>query len=190
MWKPLFLYYFLLIATMTKTMFVNSQQLLIIILLYLQSLLSIRSIWSLYFFLFFLFLLFTKDHSKIIKPLTQHWSLLYSSRTRFHRGIIKQNSKLYHTKNFILLDQDITKRIKLSKTVKIGVWCDAIPGHLPQAWQMPRGVPIPMWLYLFLRRWWCDILGYDTPQDTILLLELVDLPLKIHYFLMELTRDS
>ena len=30
--KPLFLYYFLLIATMTKTMFVNSQQLLFIIL--------------------------------------------------------------------------------------------------------------------------------------------------------------
>ena len=30
--KPLFLYYFLLIATMTKTMFVNSQQLLCLIL--------------------------------------------------------------------------------------------------------------------------------------------------------------
>ena len=30
--KPLFLYYFLLIATMTKTMFANSQQLSIIIL--------------------------------------------------------------------------------------------------------------------------------------------------------------
>ena len=30
--KPLFLYYFLLIATMTKAMFINSQQLLIIIL--------------------------------------------------------------------------------------------------------------------------------------------------------------
>ena len=31
--KPLFLYYFLLIATMTKAMFANSQQFLIIILL-------------------------------------------------------------------------------------------------------------------------------------------------------------
>ena len=26
-------------------------------------------------------------------------------------------------------------------------------GALPQAWQLPRGVPIPMYLSLFLWRW-------------------------------------
>ena len=47
--------------------------------------------------------------------------IIYSSRTRLHRGIIKQNSKLDHAINFILLDQDITKRIELRKMVKIKV---------------------------------------------------------------------
>ena len=37
--------------------------------------------------------------------------IIYSSRTRLHREIIKQNSKL---------DQDTTNRIELRKTVKIG----------------------------------------------------------------------
>ena len=47
-------------------------------------------------------------------------SIIYSSRTRLHREIIKQNSKLDHAINFILLDQDTTNRIELRKTVKIG----------------------------------------------------------------------
>ena len=47
--------------------------------------------------------------------------IIYSSQTRLHRGIINQNSKLDHAINFILLDQDITKRIELRKTVKIKV---------------------------------------------------------------------
>ena len=34
---------------------------------------------------------------------------------------MKKNSKLDHTKTFILPDQDITKRIELRKTVKIKV---------------------------------------------------------------------
>ena len=55
------------------------------------------------------------------------------------------------TKKFILLDQDITRRIELRKNDK-GKGGDAILGHLPQAWQLPRGVPIPMYLCLFLRR--------------------------------------
>ena len=71
--------------------------------------------------------------------------IIYSSRPRLHRGIIKQNSKLDHVINFILLDQDTTNRIELRKTVKIGVWWWYDTGHLPQAWQLPRGVPIPMW---------------------------------------------
>ena len=71
--KPLFLYYFLFIATMTKAMFVNSQQLLIII-HFLCEVITIHKIntISLFLFILFYFLLFTQDHSKIIKPLTQH----------------------------------------------------------------------------------------------------------------------
>ena len=47
--------------------------------------------------------------------------IIYSSRTRLHREIIKQNSKLDHAINFILLNQDTTKRIELRKMVKTGV---------------------------------------------------------------------
>ena len=70
--KPLFPYYFLLIAMMTKTIFANSQQLLIII-LFLGEVITFNKINmnSLIIFIIFL-LLFTQDHGKIIKPLTQH----------------------------------------------------------------------------------------------------------------------
>ena len=96
--KPLFLYYFLLIATMTKAMFVKSQQLVIII-LFLCEVITLHKITMIYLFLFILLLfLFPQDHSKIAKPLTQHYFIIYSSRTRLHRRIIKQNSKLNHTK--------------------------------------------------------------------------------------------
>ena len=63
MWKPLFLYYFLLIATMTKTMFVNSQQLLFII-LFICEVITLHKINMIFLF----FLLFPQDHSKIAKP--------------------------------------------------------------------------------------------------------------------------
>src|SRR3954469_7599426 len=46
--------------------------------------------------------------------------IIYSSRTRLHREIIKQNSKLDHAIYFILLDQDTTNKIELGKTVKVG----------------------------------------------------------------------
>ena len=70
--KPLFPYYFLLIATMTKAMFANYQQLLIII-LFLCEVITLDKINMISLFLFILFiLLFTQDHGKIIKPLTQH----------------------------------------------------------------------------------------------------------------------
>ena len=71
--KPLFPYYFLLIATMTKAMSANSQQLLIII-LFLCEVITLNKINMNFLFLFILFsfLLFTQDHGKIIKPLTQH----------------------------------------------------------------------------------------------------------------------
>ena len=70
--KPLFLYYFLLIAMMTKTKFVNSQQFLIII-LFLCEVITLHKInmISLFLFILFSFLLFPQDHSKITEPSTR-----------------------------------------------------------------------------------------------------------------------
>ena len=121
--KPLFLYYFLLISTMTKTMFVNSQQLLFIM-LFLCELITLHTIHmiSLFPFLFFLFSFIHLGSWQNNQALNSTLIfIVYSSRTRLHRGIIKQNSKLDHAINFILLDQDTTNRIELRKTVKIGV---------------------------------------------------------------------
>ena len=78
--EPHFLYYFLLIATMTKTMFVNSQQLLFII-LFMCEVVTPHKINMILLF----FNQFPQDHSKIAKPSTQNYSLLYISRTRLHR---------------------------------------------------------------------------------------------------------
>ena len=69
--KPLFPYYFLLIATMTKAIFANSQQLLIII-LFLCEVITLHKINMNSLILFILFLIITQDHGKILKPLTQH----------------------------------------------------------------------------------------------------------------------
>ena len=57
MWRPLFIYYFILIATMTKTMFVNSQQFLFII-LFICELITLHKIHMISLFLFILYLLF------------------------------------------------------------------------------------------------------------------------------------
>ena len=122
MWRPLFLYYLLLISTMTKTMFVNSQQRLFII-LFLCEVITLNKINMNFLFLFILFL-FSFIHPRSWQNNQALDStlifIIYSSRTRLQRDIIKQNSKLDHAINFILLDQDTTNRIKLRKTVKIG----------------------------------------------------------------------
>ena len=47
-----------------------------------------------------------------------------------------------------------------------------------------------MWLCLSFQGWWCDILGYDAPQDMILLLELIDVLLEVHYFLSKFSCNS
>ena len=52
--KPLFIYYFLLIAAMTKTMFVNSQQLLFII-LFIYEVITIHNINMIFLFCFYSF---------------------------------------------------------------------------------------------------------------------------------------
>ena len=98
--KPLFPYYFLLIATMTKAMLANSQQLLIII-IFLSEVITLNKINMNFLFLFILFL-FSFIHPRSWKNNQALDStlifIIYSSRTRLHRGIIKQNSQLDHTK--------------------------------------------------------------------------------------------
>ena len=95
--KPLFLYYFLLIATMTKTMFVNSQQSLFIILFICEviTLHNINMISFISFYSFSFLLRSYQDNQALDSTLI---FIIYSSRTRLHRRIIKQNSKLNHTK--------------------------------------------------------------------------------------------
>ena len=101
-------------------MFVNSQQISIDILLICEDITPHKIIiYTLCFYSILLFISFSQDHSKQAKPSTQNYFLLYKSWTRLHRGNIKQNSKLDHTKNFILLYQDKTKRIGLRKTIKV-----------------------------------------------------------------------
>ena len=141
MWKPLFPYYFLLIATMTKAMSANSQQLLIII-LFLCEVITLNKINMNFLFLFILFL-FSFIHPRSWQNNQALDStlifIIYSSRTRLHRGIIKQNSKLDHAINFILLDQDTTNRIELRKTVKIGVWWWYDTGAPPPSLAVSKG---------------------------------------------------
>ena len=145
--KHLFPYYFLLIATMTKAMFANSQQLLIII-LFLCEVITLNKINMNSLFLFIIFL-FSFIHPRSWQNNQALDStlifIIYNSWTRLHRGIIKQNSKLDHAINFILLDQDTTNRIELKNDKDRSCDGDTIPGHPPpQAWKLPRGVPIPM----------------------------------------------
>ena len=114
---------FLLLATMTKAMSANSQQLLIII-LFLCEVITLNKINMNFLFLFILFL-FSFIHPRSWQNNQALDStlifIIYNSRTRLQREIIKQNSKLDHAINFVLPDQDTTNRIELRKTVKIGV---------------------------------------------------------------------
>ena len=100
--KPLFLYYFLLITTMTKNMFVNSQQLLLIILFICEVITLHKIQYDLFisFYSFFYSFIFIpsrswQDNQALDSKLI---FIIYSSRTRLHRRIIKQNSKVDHAK--------------------------------------------------------------------------------------------
>ena len=144
MWRPLFVYYFLLIATMTKTMFVNSQQLLSII-LFLCELITLHKIHMISLFPFYLFLfsfihLGSWQNNQALDSTLIF--IIYSSRTRLHRRIIKQNSKLDHTKAFVLLDRDIKDWTK--KNGKDKSDGDTIPGHSPKLGSCQGECPYPM----------------------------------------------
>ena len=88
----------------------------------MKSLLSIRSTYDLFITFYSFFYLIPSRSWQNNQALDSTLIfIIYSSRTLLHREIIKQNSKLDHATNFILLDQDTTNRIELRKTVKIGV---------------------------------------------------------------------
>ena len=75
-----------------------------------------------FLFLFILsIILFPQGHSKIAKPSTQNYSLLYITHGLNYIDRDQKNSKLDQTKFFILLDQDITKRIELRKKIEVMV---------------------------------------------------------------------
>ena len=117
-------HYFLLIAMMTKTMFANPQQLLFIILFSMWAHYSPWDSHDLFVsFYFFLFSFIPLESWKNNHPLTQHKSLLYNSRTRLHRRIIKQSSKLDHTKLYSTrsryYQKDRTKRNGKDRSVMV-----------------------------------------------------------------------
>ena len=137
MWKPLFPYYFLLIAVMTKTKFINSQQLLSLI-LSMCEVITIHKI-NMNSFIFLYSFYFSHDHSKIAKLFDSTLIFIIdNSRTRLHsdhKAKLKTNSY----QDFNLLDQDITKRIELSKTIKIGVWRWYDTGAPPPSLAVAKG---------------------------------------------------
>ena len=123
--KPLFLYYFLLIATMTKAMFVNSQQLLFII-LFICEVITLHKInmISLFLFILFLFILFPQDHSKKAKYSTQNYSSLYITHGLDYIDRDQhKNSKLDHTKLYSTRSRynqkDQTKKNGKDKSVMV-----------------------------------------------------------------------
>jgi len=131
----------------------NSQQLLIII-LFLCEVITLNKINMNFLFLFILFL-FSFIHPRSWQNNQALDStlifIIYSSRTRLHRGIIKQNSKLDHAINFILLDQDTTNKIELRKTVKIGVVIVIrYPGTSPKLGSCQGECPYPDTQFLFV----------------------------------------
>ena len=101
--KPLFLYYFLLIATMTKTMFVNSQQLLFII-LFTCEVITLHKINMIFLFLFVLSLIPTRSQQGSKALNSKLLFIIYNSQTRLHGQRSTQNSnqiilELYSTRS-------------------------------------------------------------------------------------------
>ena len=101
---------------MTKTTFINSQQLLCLILSMCEVITNHKI--NMKSFILSTFSRSWQDSKALDSTLI---FIIDSSRTRLHKEITKQNSKLLDNKNFNLLDQDTTKRIELNKVVKIGV---------------------------------------------------------------------
>ena len=93
----------------------------LIIILFLCEVITLNKINMNSLFLFILFFIHPRSCQSNQALDSTLIFIMYSSRTRLHRGIIKQNFKTRSCHDFILLNQDTTNRIELRKTVKIGV---------------------------------------------------------------------
>ena len=143
MWRPLFLYYFLLIAMMTKTMFVNSQQLLYII-LFLCELINLHKIHMISLFLFYPFSFIHLGSWQNNQALDSTLIfIIYSSRTRLHIRTIKQNSQLDHTKSFYSTRSKYYQKDRTKKNSKGKSDGDTIPGHCPKLGSCQGECPYP-----------------------------------------------
>ena len=101
--KPLFLHYFLLIATMIKTMFVNSQQILFII-LFICEVITLHKINMISLFLFILCLIPSRSWQDSKALNSKLLFIIDNSRTRLHRWIAKKTRnyfkpRLYSTRS-------------------------------------------------------------------------------------------
>ena len=91
------------------------------------------------FYSFYSFYFFSQDQRKIAKPFDSTLIfIINNSQTRLHRDH-KAKLKTNSYQDFNLLDKDITKRIELSKTVKIGVWWWYDTGATPPSLAVAKG---------------------------------------------------
>ena len=126
-------------------MFANSQQLLIII-LFLCEVITLNNINMNFLFLFIIFL-FSFIHPRSWKNNQALDStlifIIYSSRTRLHKRIIKQNSQLDHTKNFYSTRSKYYEKDRTKKNGKDKSDGDTIPGHSPKLGSCQGECPYP-----------------------------------------------
>ena len=126
-------------------MFVNSPQLLFII-LFLCELITLHKTHMISF-IFFLFFLFSFIHSRSWQNNQALDStlifIIYSSRTRLHRGIIKQNSQLDHTKIFYSTRSRYYQKDRTKENGKDKSDGDTIPGHSPKLGSCQGKCPYP-----------------------------------------------
>ena len=111
----------------------------------MSSLLSIRSIWSLLFFLFFLFSFIHSRSWQNSQALDSTLIfIIYSSQTRLHRRIIKQNSQLDHTKGLYSTRSKYYQKDRTKKNGTDKSDGDMIPGHSPKLGRCQGECPYPM----------------------------------------------
>ena len=111
----------------TKTTFVNSQQLLCLI-LSMCEVITIHKI-NMSSFILSTFSRSWQDSKALDSTLI---FIIDSSRTRLHRRITKQNSKLDHTKNFYSTRSKYYQKGRTKKNGKDKSDGDTIPGHSPK----------------------------------------------------------
>ena len=108
----------------------------------------------------FLFLLFSFIHSILWQNNQALDStlifIIYSSRTRLHKRIIKQNSQLDHTKNFYSTRSRYYQKDQTKENGKDKSDGDTIPGHSPKLGSCQGECPYP-----------CDYISFAGEGDGV-----------------------